>query len=59
MFGDLLSEKSESRNGCIKEKLKAENWVEVWRSHINGLDLLQDESERRGGIRVFHRTQVE
>jgi hypothetical protein len=56
LFGDLvprvLSTEGSVTFGTV---LTQKGWKETWGSNLNGLDILQDEEERRGGIVVYQR----
>jgi len=50
LFGDLLSHSSgKIAPTTFGTVLKQQGWRNVWKSSLNGLDILQDEEERRGG----------
>jgi len=57
LFGDLLSQSSgkESPATTVGTILNKRGWKKAWKSSLNGLDMLQDEEERRGGILVYQR----
>jgi phosphatidylinositol glycan class B len=46
VFGDVLP--------LIQDELQGKGYQEVWYGW-NGFDIAQDESERRGGVRVWRR----
>jgi hypothetical protein len=57
LFGDLLSHFSRNETpATIGTILNQQGWRRIWKSSLNGLDILQDEEERRGGVVVFQRT---
>jgi phosphatidylinositol glycan class B len=59
LFGSVL-DKTEIANKRgivdVRDSLRALGYREVWRGW-NGFDLLQDEAERRGGVRIWAKEQ--
>lgn len=53
LFGDLLGATNGSE--AIGAYLKRNNWELVWHCAFNGLDILQDDAKRKGGVHVFAR----
>ena len=60
VFGELLDRKEETEDGVIsvREELELQGYREVWHGW-NGFDLLQDEAERRGGVRIWAVAEVD
>ncbi|RXK36684.1 hypothetical protein M231_06071 [Tremella mesenterica] len=56
LFGELLERRDSSQQDdrTVRETLVRMGYEEVWQMW-NGFDLLQDEPERRGGVRIWRR----
>lgn len=57
-FGEVLEWPVRDNNSTFRPQLEQAGWGEAWRTHWNGLDILQDDGLRRGGIYVFERDSL-
>jgi len=58
LFGELLSRTEEGQDGTVGNKLREKGFVEIAKLW-NGFDWAQDEVERRGGVRVWVKRDVD